>query len=392
MDWKCAKNIDKKRGFAEMFIYDEISSDKVNGSVFAHEMRHLITYEGINHIKVKINSVGGDVMHAKTIISEMLDAMDNGVLIQTQGNGLMASSAGVIWLTPKAENRFVKDYARLMVHGVSVEGETEISNNAKTALENFKGTLVQILSNRTGKKETFFEELFTNGKDNWFNAKEMIKNGLLLKENVESTDIKIDIEKEKAAGVAVVYNKLKTTIENSINLNEIKMEKIIAVLKLQKGVSEEVIEGAVIGVQNSLVEATNSLAVKDSLILELENKIATQEATIKGINDAAAVDYVKNLVKEGKIEATKEAEVLLQAKNSLEALKSIMSAVPVKAVNILNRMGQEAPEATEETRSFRELEKSAPQVLNQMKNNDLKGYVNLYNAQYKTAKTEADFQ
>jgi hypothetical protein len=39
----------------------------------------------------------------------------------------------------------------------------------------FKATIIQILTNRTGKKEAFFEELFSNGKDNWFNTKKCLK-------------------------------------------------------------------------------------------------------------------------------------------------------------------------------------------------------------------------
>jgi ATP-dependent protease ClpP protease subunit len=390
MDWKHIKNIDKSASFAEMFIYDEISAEKVNGSSFAYEMRHLIDY-GIKTIKVKINSVGGDVMHAQTIISEIIDAKEKGVTIETYGQGLMASSAGVIWLTAEKEHRYAKDYARLMVHGVSPASQKNLDDKDKTALENFKAILVQILANRTGKKERFFEDLFTNGLDNWYSTKEMIKNGLVLKDNVENTNIKIDIEEEKTAGVVVVFNKLKTTIENNINTNQIKMKKVIALLKLQEGASEEVVEQAVVSVQNKLTEVENVLSVKDAAILALENKIAEQQRTIDTANDASAVEFVKNCIKEGKISPEKEAEVLVQAKNNLEGLKTLMSAIPERAANIINKItGEENP--AEEKRSFRELEKSAPNVLNAMKKNDLKQYVNLYNTQYGTAKTEADFQ
>jgi hypothetical protein len=99
----------------------------------------------------------------------------------------------------------------------------------------FKATIIQILTNRTGKKEAFFEELFSNGKDNWFNTKEMLKNGLLLVGNVENTNVKVNItDKEKTAGVAVVYNMINSTVKENINKNPLKMKNVIARLKLQR--------------------------------------------------------------------------------------------------------------------------------------------------------------
>lgn len=394
MNWKYIQNIDKTKDFAEMFIYDEISDDKISGSNFAYEMRYLIDYEKVKKIKIKINSVGGSVIHAQSIISEIIDAKEKGVCIETYNVGLCASSAGVIWLSAEAKNRYAKDYARLMIHGVSVGEGVELDENDRAALEGFKKTLIQILVNRTGKKEKFYEELFSNGLDNWFDTKEMTKLGLLLKENIETTDVKVDIN--TTAGVVVVYNTLKTTIENNItNKNEIKMKKVIALLKLQESASEEAVEAAVISVQNKLSEA-EKLAEKQATEIEaLKAKNQAQEATIKESNDANAVDFVEQMVTEGKIDPAKKEEVLVEAKNNLSGFKNLMKAIPGKAANILNKIETGAAGAggsANETRGFRELEKSAPNVLNAMKKNDLKQYVNLYNAEYGTAKTEADFQ
>lgn len=394
MNWKHIKNIDKNKGFAEMFIYDEISNEKVNGSSFAYEMRYLINYEGVKTIKVKINSVGGDVMHAQTIISEMIDAKEKGVTIETYGQGLMASSAGVIWLTAEKEHRYAKDYARLMVHGVSVPDEVQLSEADIAALENFKKILVQILANRTGKKEKFFEDLFTNGKDNWFDTKQMVKNGLIEEKNIEATDIKVDIaETETTAGVVVVYNKLITTIENNINTKQIKMKKVIALLKLQEGVSEEVVETAVATIQNSLKTAEETVTTTKNELEKVKGELATANATLAAQNKAAAADFVKNCIKNGQISPEKEADVLVQAEANLEGFKNLMAAIPVKGANIINQIGKEGtPSPTTETRTFRQLEKEAPEVLNTMRKTDLKTFVNLYNAEYKTNKTEADFQ
>ena len=403
MNFKFTNQISKDDQFAEMFIYNDISDDKVNGEAFAFEMRYLRTYENVKGIRIKINSGGGWVNHAESIVAEMIDAEKNGVEVHTHGNGLMASSAAVIWCAAKPEHRHAKDYSRAMFHGVApLDENADLNANDNAAMMNIQNQLIQILSNRTGKKVKFFEDLFTNGKDNWFDVKMLVKAGLLLACNVEDTNIKIDIKPEETtAGVMVVYNKIKNTLElneQNINQNPIQMKKVIALLKLQDAASEEAVETAVITLQNSLKEKETAVSTKDAKIVELENKLAEQATALKTAQDAAATEFVNLLVTEGKIEASKKEEAIVQAKNNLDAFKTAMSFVTPKAANIINGIRKEEGAAAGEgnaavdTRSFRELEKNAPAVLNALKKDNLKEYVNKYNAQYNTDKTEEDFK
>jgi ATP-dependent protease ClpP protease subunit len=386
-------SMNEETATAEMFVYKEISSEGVNGAHFADEMRWLAS-NGIKTIEIKFNSVGGDVIHAQSIVSEIIDAPKKGVTVKGFLNGLGASSAGVIWLSIEEKNRYAKDYARLMVHGVSLKDQKNVSENDRNSLEQFKATLIQILSNRTGKKERFFEELFSNGKDNWFTTKEMIKAGLLLASNVENTSVKINVtEKEQTAGVAVVYNMMNSTV-NSINKNTIKMKTIIARLNLQEGVSEEVIDKAVETIQNSLTTASTLAGNQASKIEELENKISEQKTALDAVNKTATVAFVENCIKDGKIDPSKKEEVIASAEKDLQGFVNLMSMVTVKPNDIRNAFkgdqGQ-APAPTE-TRTFRQLEREAPQVLNALKSTDKAAYIALYNTEYKTTKTEADFQ
>jgi hypothetical protein len=70
-----------------------------------------------------------------------------------------------------------------------------------------------------------------------------------------------------------------------------------------------------------------------------------------------------------------------------------MTAVQVKPADIRNVFKDDkgAPAAPAETRTFRQLEREAPSVLNAMKSENKAAYVALYNTEYKTNKTEADF-
>jgi ClpP class serine protease len=64
-----------------MFIYKEISNEGVNGAYFAEELRWLVE-NGAKTVQIKLNSVGGDVIHAQSIISEIIDAKKKTLLLK----------------------------------------------------------------------------------------------------------------------------------------------------------------------------------------------------------------------------------------------------------------------------------------------------------------------
>jgi hypothetical protein len=76
---------------------------------------------------------------------------------------------------------------------------------------------------------------------------------------------------------------------------------------------------------------------------------------------------VENCIKEGKLTLRKKEAVIASAEKDLTAFKS-NDSVQVKPADIRNVFKrQRAPAAPTETRTFRQLEREAPSVLNAMK-------------------------
>lgn len=394
MKWKYITNIDKIRNFAEMFIYDEVCDDKVNGLNFAYELRYLLQYENINEVKVRINSVGGSVIHGFSIISAIINAKKDypTIAVNTYNDGVAASIAGVIWACGKT--RYMKDYARLMVHGVSLADSdmSNLSENDKAGMSNLQSMIVEAFSSSIGVEPSVIEDLLNNGKDNWFNAGELLSAGFIQKENIENTGLQMDLP--QAFTALAVQNKAAELINNLKPVTT--MKKVTAKLGLNTDASEESAVSAIEQIENRATKAETDLkAVKDQLKAEQEKNVGLQ-AIADQATKASATALVENAIKEGKFDLSKKEELIDQAVKDLPAFQNVLSFMPTKAKNILDNVQNQGEQATGliakiANRSFRTLEREDPKLLNELKNAAKGEYVNLYNAQYGTAKTEADF-
>lgn len=397
--FKYITEVNNKQKFAEMHLYDEISDEKVNGRHFASELNYLLDYENFKEIRVRINSVGGSVMHAFSIFSAIINANKRtGVNVNTYNDGVAASSAGFILMA--GAKVYVKDYSRLMLHGVSIPDSAELTESDKAALDNFEQMIISVFHKKTGVPESYFKDLLGNGKDNWFNAEEGAKAGFYDKKNIENTGFEIDLPEDLSLAASMVANKAKKIM--NINKDKpLQMKKIISALKLQEGSSEEVVLAAV---QNAIAEASRSKTALE----EAENKLTKKDAEIealkkdseKAVQDSA-LSIVENAIKEGKFAPKDEDEkskLVETATKDLESFKNMISLMPTKAANIYDggKNGNSGEEATGllekvKNRSFRTLEKEEPKLLNEIKNSFKSEYVKLYNKEYGTEKTEADF-
>lgn len=405
---KYAKNRIDSDGFAEMFLYDQIGRDPqtfkgIDGRDFAHELRYLTEYHEPRpkEIKVRINSVGGSVMDGFSIFSAIFNANKAGkVKVNTYGDGVAASIAGLILMAGK--DIYMKDYARLMLHGVSLvdENGTEVqaSENDKEAMKAFKDMIKQVFVNNTEIPEDQIEELLTNGKDNWFTADEAAEAGFIKKDNIENTGLEIDLPANPNA--VIIANRAQKIINSNNNLKPLQMKTVINLLGLQEGANETVVANAVkIALDNAstaadaLLTAQNSITEKDAKIKTLEGEVAKAVIT-------SATTYVENAIKEGKF-APKDDEAKKSLINQFvanpEGFQSMVAMMPTKAANILDQTttagGDDVKSLLEKVnnRSLRQLEKEDSALLAQVKNEAKGEFVKMWNAQYGTNKTEADF-
>lgn len=404
--FKYISNIDKNKDFAEMFIYDEIGYNPntgmgISGRQFAYELKWLADYHEppLKKIKVRLNTGGGSVMDGFSIFSAIHNINKEGNLdVDTYNDGVAASIGGLILMAGK--NRFAKDYSRLMLHGVSIldkdgNARTDISPKELEAMSNFKDMIKQVFVNNTGIPDYQIEDLLTNEKDNWFTAKEAANAGFFPTSNIENTGLELGLPVENDA--FVIANKAQKIINN--NYKPLEMRKVIALLNLQDGANEEVVANAVQNALTQAQETKTALTQAQNKAQEQEQEIQRLKTQVEASNKAVATGLVENAIKEGKFTPKDEAEKQSLISNALkdpEAFGNMVNMMPVKAANIINgtQIGKENTDSLISrinNRGLRELEKNDPSLLTELKNSAKDEYVKLYNKQYGTNKTVADF-
>lgn len=376
---------------AEMYIYDEIGEQKVNGADFAFEMRYLLEVENVKNINVRINSPGGSVLHAFSIVSAIVNTNASGkATVNTYNDGVAASSAGFILLCGK--NVYAKDYSRLMIHGVSGEAKNE---NDRSALKNFSEMITRVFSGRTGKVAAYFETLLNNGLDNWYSAEEAAKEGFIKPENIEQTGVFLDLPEDLNRTALAVANKAKQIL-NNVKTKPLAMKNVIAKLGLQEAASEEATLTAVSNVMKERDEAKTALTEVQNKNATLETANAELKTRLDAVNKASALNLVENAIKEGKFTPGNEeakAALVAKAESDLEGFKNLVGMMPTKAANIMDGLkGGASASALEKVnnRSLRQLEKEDSGLVSEIRNNHRAEYVKMYNEAYKTQKTEAE--
>lgn len=405
-NFKQISNIDKSRKSATMLIYSDIGEGEgeVNGVSFAYELQYLEEYAEVKDVHVRINSAGGSVMQAFSIFSAIHNANKRGnINVYTYNDGIAASAAGFILMVGKGKPK-VKDYSYLMLHGVMkldkdgkpiTKGLTE---NQIVMLTSFKDMIVKVFVNNTDLQEAQVNDLMTNGRDNWFTAEEGAAAGFYPYENIENTGVEIEVQDPLKFDAAAYANKAKEVL-NNFNQNDLKMKKVNAKLGLQEAASEDVTVDAVNKLQKENIENKTALDAANKTIGEKDAEIARLKGEVDATNDALAVDMVANAIKEGKLTAKTEDDkkkLEEQAKADPKAFKNMLSFIATPSKKIVNGIetgGEGAKSLLEQVknRSFRTLEREDAKLLNEIKNNAKSEYVKLYNEQYGTSKTEADF-
>lgn len=369
------------RKIAEMRIYTHVGQGGINASDFANELN---SFDAKDRVNVRINTVGGSVVDGFGIFSAMLNFKEKGGELHTYNDGLAASTGGWLLLAADPQNIHSKDFAILMLHGVKNDVQGKL----------FEKSILTIFKNRSGLD---VENLMTNGTDNFFDAAEASQRGFFPSENIENTGFKIDIPDN--CSLLEVSNSIQNIV-NNINLKPLKMKTVINLLKLQEGSSEEVIAAAVKNAldlaktnADALVLAENKVTEANAKVLELQGKVD------EAVKNSATV-FVEAQIKEGKFapkNETEKAALVDQYVASPENFKALVAMMPTKAANALDAIdkgGEDAKTLIDQidNRSLRELEKQDPALLAQIKNEAKGEFVKLWNKQYGTNKTEADFK
>lgn len=269
-----------------MLIDKHIGEDEngimgVDGNEFASELLFLDSI-GKKCIEIRINSVGGSVMHGMSIYNAILKS---SAKVNTHNVGICASIAAVIFQAGR--KRIMADYSLLMIHNPS--------GGDKGLLAKMKESLIVMLSRKSGKKETEISKMMD--KETWLTATEAQSIGFC-------SDIEVSAELNKPRLVAQDVNNAWMEADKILNSYKPKktnnMQNVINKLGLANDATEDVILGAIASIEN---KAKNDIA-------ELTNKltaIATENTALKAEKEKAEADAKAK----AELEATNKANELV---------------------------------------------------------------------------------
>lgn len=367
-------------GKAVLLLYGVIGRDEdgdgIDGRWFAQDIAYLQNYDEVTEIEVRINSQGGKVLDAFNIFNAIKTSTKP---CNTIIDGIAASSAGIVAMAGR--KRSINDFGRLMIHAPTLPESVreQVDENDLKMLDNIGDQIAEILTKNSSKTKDEIVALIE--AETWFTANEAKAAGFV--DEVINTDRQFEEilnELNLNSDLSLVVNSMSNQLKKGTMKD---LAKIKNTLKLDANVSQEVVEEKIAETINALeTEKTAHQATKDSLV--------KAENSLKEVADSAAVAYVENAIKEGKYSPEAKDALVAQAKNDLPGFKTITEAMKTPAAKIVDQIKPEgAKAATGEVvdgkfdgKTLRELEKSNPELVQNLKDNEFDKYKALYKAQY----------
>lgn len=303
---------------AQMLLFGQIGVD-LDGNLFAHEMEAIGNMD-IKKLKIKINSVGGNVFQGMSILS-MIDVLKSkGIEVETECVGVAYSMAGIILVSGSL--RSIVDYGTIMVHDPKFTFGDPDKESAKNLLQKMTDSLTQILENNTDLDNQQVREYMS--KETTFNAKEGKKLGFVDKIKKTGKQVeKMDNHYELMVACSDIYN------NKQVKPNQKKMEKLTKLLGLNPEASETAIVNAVSDIQNQVSDIqalTDERDMYKSKVDQLTNEITTLKSNAVQKDAETLID---NAIKDGKIQKEARDIWIENAKKDLESVTEMLKTLNV---------------------------------------------------------------
>lgn len=378
MDLKHVKNI--QGNTASMFLFSEIGGWGIDGQMFADELQWL-GKNGVDDVTIHINSGGGSVLDGLSILRAI---QMFGGSITTQIEGIAASIAGVIALG--GQKRTMVDFGRIMVHDPSFTNVDELDDKQKNALNAIREMLIDIFDKNTNIERDEIDTIMKT--ETWFDSITALSRGMI--DEIVPTDRNAQNVFEGQTTIAGMVNRANSIHQQNSQTIEIKMESVKNHLKLDKNSNETAIVDAITAIENrvesaetKVTELTNTIETKDQEIADATQTIVDKQIEIDGLVKTIAANTVDQAISVGKFGKEKRDELIDQAvemgvekfNNMIQAIKS----VPAKITDQLK--GGDGSDQTE-GKTFRQLEKENPTVLNALKKDNPTKYAELFQNEY----------
>ena len=287
------------------------------------------TADGKKKVRVRINSLGGDIDEALAIYELLLSMGDR---VTTECYGRCASAATVIAMG--GHQRLMSRYALFLVHKCwsGVVGNENVLEEALDEQRSINDRLAQIYADRTGTDKAKIEELMNshNGDGEWLNADEAMEYGFITgqlpeeQQPAESNDLN-----EKIKNMYMFNHKKEKTMKKDI----MSFAALAAVLEVQAMDASR--EGSVLMDDETLKKINDALIAKEQRADSLQTQLEDAEAA------KAEAETAKAKAEAAKAEA-ETAKADLQAK--VTEMEDKLAKVPSTAVNGLDTTPADDPQ------------------------------------------------
>ena len=270
----------------DIYIFDEIGTYGVTAQEFINDIKEL---KG-TPINLRINSLGGDVFDGMAMYN-VIKRREAKTTVYIEG--IAASIATIIALG--ADEVVMAENSLFMIHNAwgGTMGEAKDMRKTADTLDKISGELTDIYRKKTGLSYEALQEMMD--EETWLNAEEAYELGFV---DVISDSIKVaakyDVSKFKNITEEEIQNKLNINIKNRKMTNELKewfnnkVEEIVAAVKGDVKVSEDVVEETTVNVTlGDKEDIMNKISEFETNNIELKNKISSLEeelANAKGTN------------------------------------------------------------------------------------------------------------
>jgi len=366
MELKFSSVINNEAGNkAEIRLFNNIGSGTNTGDQIAAEVDFLVNIAEVTEILVKINSGGGSMIEGFGIFSALMGAKEKGVNVNVRIEGMAASMAGIIAMVGNKIS--IVDFGILMLHNPH-NGSNNVDEKQQSILDKFKASAITIINSKTGKNHEEISEMMN--AETWLDASQALEMGFV--DEIIQTGSKKETKKMQNAimEIAMSYTNKK---QNTYN-----MKNVINHLQLEEGATEEVILNHIKEMQNNLSVKDTELTAKEEVINALNAEKTELDNKVKEAYNKLSEAVLQGAIDSGKIKKDAKNSLLEAANGNFDLLQTLINSVESPKVKLMDFVNN----ASTEKVSFRQLEKSNPERLKQIKNNSPEEYKALYKAEY----------
>lgn len=342
---------------ATMRLYGAIGV-KVDGDLFAQELMSLDEC-GLDLVKIRGNSPGGDVLQGMSIVSALL-AMKTPV--HFYNDGVVASMAAVIAVA--ADKIYMMDFSQFMIHDPSFGDSPAQTPKEKKLLARMKSMLQGVLSRR-GKDEAEVSKLMSD--ETWFSAKEALEHNLC-------DEIVVSAKKGMSA---LTPQQIIAQIDAEYKPNQTDTMKLtnqaITLLNVSAEATEADVSSAVVALHARATAAEAKAKTAEDKLTEIEAAAATARK-------AEAKTLIDEAVKDGRINASAVPAYSALFEANHEQAKTALGSI-AKRDAVTPQIGSRA-EADEKflAMSWQEIDKA--NRLGELKAKHPDAYAEKFEAQY----------